>query len=121
LTESRGLPPFAPTFEALDRLEDALFPEAYGELRLLPQATFQAFCDAVAVVACEGAGQTVEWAESRPEEDGLAPPPLIRVQRADAWVHLPLGLHLLRWCVMPRRRDEDVPRVSAWLRDQLSR
>jgi hypothetical protein len=120
LTAVKGLPPFEPTFAGLDRLEAALFSAAHGELRLLPQATFQAFCDAVAVVACEDARATVEWAESRPDDTGLAPPPLVRVRLAGGWVHLPLGLHLLRWCVMPRRSGEDVPPVSAWLRDQLS-
>jgi hypothetical protein len=120
LESTRGMPPFDASYSALDRLEDTLFPQAFGELRLVPQATFQAFCDAVAVVACEAGRATVEWAESRPDAQDLAPPPLVRVRLGGDWVHLPLGLHLLRWCVMPRRAGEDVPRVSEWLRDQLS-
>jgi len=121
LAEKRGLPAFAPTYDGLVRLERALFPESYGTLRLLPHTTFQALCDAVAVVAVEAGRAKVEWAESRPDEDtDLAPPPLVRVRSRDGWIHLPLGLHLLRWCVMPRRKDEDVPPLSAWLRDQLS-
>jgi hypothetical protein len=120
LESTRGMAPFEPSYAGLDRLEAALFPDVLGELRLVPQATFQSFCDAVAVVACEAGRATVEWAESRPDEHDLAPPPLIRARLGGGWVHLPLGLHLLRWCVMPRRGGENVPPVSEWLRDQLS-
>ena len=61
----------------------------------------------------------VEWAPSEPDELGLTPPPLVRAYLDDAWVHIPLGLHLLRWCIMPLQPGEVVPPLSDWVLDQF--
>lgn len=120
LEHRRDLPAFDGTPEALDRLEDALFPKAFGRLRMIPPALFQAFADAVAVAAHRTHGAEVEWAEVHRDEESLPDPPLVRARIAgEEWVHLPLGLHLLRWCVMPRDQGEEIPSVSEWLRDQF--
>lgn len=121
LTRRRDLPAFEGDSASLDRLEAALFPKAFGKLRLIPPAIFQAFADGVAVVAHREHGASVEWAEVHRDEDSLPDPPLVRARKGDeAWVHLPLGLHLVRWCVMPRDQGEEIPSVSEWLRDQFA-
>jgi hypothetical protein len=32
---------------------------------------------------------------------------------------VPIGHHLVRWCVMPLEAGEAIPPLSAWLRDQF--
>lgn len=116
----RDLPAFEADAASLDRLEAALFPRAFGQLRMIPPAIFQAFADGVAVTAHRTHGAHVEWAEVHRDEEALPDPPLVRARRGEEdWVHLPLGLHLIRWCVMPREADEEIPSVSEWLRDQF--
>jgi hypothetical protein len=83
-------------------------------VRLLPPLVFQALCDAVAVVAARALGKPIQWAESAPEEDGFVPPPLVRAKLSEGWVHVPVGLHLLRWCVMPLRRNERPESIVEW-------
>lgn len=121
MNRRRDLPVFEADAASLDRLEAALFPRAFGELRLIPPAIFQAFADGVAVAAHRTHGAQVEWAEVHRDEESLPDPPLVRARMGEeAWVHLPLGLHLVRWCVMPREKDEAIPSVSEWLRDQFA-
>ncbi len=114
----RGEVPLPAKRSSLDALEARLGTQAPDVLRWIHPRLFQALCDAVAVVAATELGREVQWAASEVEEDGLARPPLIRV-RSGSWLHLPLGLHLLRWCVMPRSADETVPSIAAWLTDEL--
>ena len=104
--------------EALDLLERELVADEEGVLRWIPPACFRALCDAVAVVAAR-AGAPIAWAEGEPDERGIAPPPLVRLGADDGAVHVPLGLELLRWCVMPRRQGETVPPLRAWVTDAL--
>ena len=81
---------------------------------------FQALCDAAGVHAARGLGLPVQWAISEPDEDGMAPPPLLRTRGSAGDVHVPVGLELLRWCVMPLREGESVPPLSAWCRDRFA-
>jgi len=108
-----------PDVEGLDRLEATLVSEEAGPIRFIPPTLFQALCDAVAVVAVKDLGAEVQWAEAEVDADGLASPPMVRARVDGTWVHVPLGMHLLRWCVMPLRPGEDAPRVSAWVMDQF--
>ena len=117
--EAQGEPPLTPTLASLDTLEAALVPAEEGCVRWIPSATFQALCDAVAVVAQADLGRTVQWGESQIEDDGLAPPPMIRLKDGAAFAHVPLGLDLMRWCVMPRGAGEEIPSLSAWARDRF--
>lgn len=118
---ARGETPLPPRLSSLDALEARLGTQETGVVRWIPPRLFQALCDAVAVVATKELGREVQWAPSEIEDDGLARPPLVRVAGPrGAWMHLPLGQHLLRWCVMPRHRGEEVPPLSAWLRDELA-
>ncbi len=117
--EARGEPLLTPALASLDALEAALIPDETGCVRWMPPATFQALCDAVAVVAQTELGRTVQWGESQLEDDGLAPPPMIRLKDGAAFAHVPLGLDLMRWCVMPRGAGEEIPSLSAWARDRF--
>lgn len=98
----------APNTTTLRDLEPRLFTEASGCVRWLPPLLFQALCDLAAVAAVRELGQKVDWAECAPGDDGLCPPPLLRATAAAGAVHIPIGLELLRWCVMPRGEAEQV-------------
>lgn len=108
-----------PTCEGLATLEHELMSLAPGPIRFIPPAIFQAVCDFVAVIAAREFQRRVEWAPSEADELGLCPPPLVRAYLDDAWVHIPLGLHLLRWCVMPVQPGEVVPPLADWVLDQF--
>jgi hypothetical protein len=118
----RGLgtlfPPGAEALAALDLLEHDLVADEEGVIRWIPPSCFLALCDAIAVVAARE-GHEVAWAECEPDPDGIAPPPMIRVTTSDGHAHVPLGLELLRWCVMPRRLGEVIPPLRVWLHDRL--
>ncbi len=116
-----GLPAMPPTSEGLDALESVAVHYAPGVIRAIPPLVFQALCDMVGVVASREFGRRVDWAPCDPDEHGVAPPPLLRVSMPDGHVHIPLGLHLLRWCVMPVQAGEVVPKVSEWVLDQFGR
>ena len=105
--------------EALDVLERELVADECGVLRWIPPSCFLALCDAIAVIAASE-GREVAWAECEADAEGVAPPPMIRVATSDGHAHVPLGLEVLRWCVMPRRPGEVVPPLRAWLHDRLA-
>lgn len=117
--EVEGERPLPPRLASLDALEALLVPTTPGVVRWIPTLVFQALCDAVGVVAARDLGREVQWAECAPDADGLAPPPLLRASALAGWAHLPVGLELLRWCVMPVAESESVPPLSAWLTDRL--
>jgi hypothetical protein len=104
----------------LDGLSAALVPDVRERVRWIEPMLFQALCDAAGVHAARGLGLPVQWAISEPDEDGMAPPPLLRTRGAAGDVHVPVGLELLRWCVMPLREGESVPPLSAWCRDRFA-
>ncbi|MFW6051868.1 MAG: hypothetical protein ACODAU_11880, partial [Myxococcota bacterium] len=119
LFERDGLGRLEPTLEALDRLESELVLGETGVLRWIPPQVFQALCDGVAVVAQVALGRRAEWALCEPDAHGLAPPPLVRVHRKDGGhEHVPLGLALLRWCIMPLQPGEHPDPLRAWATHQ---
>ncbi|MEM1418683.1 MAG: hypothetical protein AAGH15_27560, partial [Myxococcota bacterium] len=122
--EQEGLAPLAPVATSLDPLEALLGPQPVGPLRWIPPLFFQALADAIAVIATQEFGRKVQWAECGADEDGVAPPPLVRTRSRDgsaaSWEHVPLGLHLLRWCVMPLQAGEQIPPLSEWMLDQFA-
>lgn len=109
-----------PTLDGLRRVEAALVARRTGELRWLPPLVFQALADLVAAAAAVDVGAPIEWAVCEPGDDGLAPPPLVRARTRRGIVHLPLGLTLLRWWVMPLSPGERVDSIADWLGEQLS-
>jgi hypothetical protein len=110
----------APTREGIERLESLVLPRRAGALRWLEPLMFQALCDLVAVHAASQPHLRVEWGVSEPDAQGIAPPPVLRVQRDDDTFHVPLGEHVLRWCVMPQRAGEDVPTLGAWAEHEFA-
>ena len=114
-----GQSPLAPRAEALDAMEERLVVDRESVIRWVPPIAFQALCDAVGVCAAKDLGRRVDWASSAPEDDGLCPPPMIRIADGPRFAHVALGLDLMRWCVMPKQPGENVPPLSAWLNDRF--
>jgi hypothetical protein len=110
----------APTRAGIERLESLVVSRAPGTLRWLEPLVYQALCDLVAVHAASQPELRVEWGVSEPDAEGIAPPPVLRVTRDDETFHVPLGEHVLRWCVMPVRVGEDVPSLGAWAEHEFS-
>jgi hypothetical protein len=104
----------APTRAGIERLESLVVPTKLGALRWIEPLVFQALCDLVGVLAASQTNLGIAWGVSDPDEHGIAPPPVLRVTRDDETFHVPLGEHVLRWCVMPVRAGEDVPSLGAW-------
>jgi hypothetical protein len=119
LVEEAGMGSPNPDRGGLDLLESVVVQRAPGVIRWIPPLVFQALCDAVAVVARLDLGREVEWGCCEPGEDGLAPPPLVRVRHGQGHIHVPVGLALLRWCVMPLEAGEAPDSLSAWTVDQF--
>ncbi len=112
-----------PTRAGIERLESVLVQDTPHVIRWIDPLCFQALCDLVAVAAHNTWGANVEWAVCEPDADTrLAPPPLIRVykHRDRSSGHVPLGEHILRWCMMPRRAGEDIPTLGAWAEHEFT-
>ncbi|MEO0323680.1 MAG: hypothetical protein AAF447_12040 [Myxococcota bacterium] len=119
--EAEGEAPLPPVAASLDTLEAMLAGRPPGPLRWMPPLFFQALADAIGVIAVQEFGQKVQWAECQPDDEGVAPPPLVRSRgEGGSWEHVPLGLHLLRWCVMPLQAGERIPPLSEWMLDQFA-
>ena len=109
-----------PTRAGIERLEEVVVHHTPGVVRWIDPLLFQALCDLVAVAAVS-AGLSVEWGICDPDPDtGLAPPPLIRVAREGESFHVPLGQHVLCWCVMPSVRGEAIPSLGAWAEHEFT-
>ena len=103
----------------LDAMGAALVPDARERVRWVEPMLFQALCDAAGVHAARALKLPVQWAVSEPDEEGMAPPPLLRARGKAGDVHVPVGMELLRWCVMPLREGESVPTLGEWCRDRF--
>lgn len=104
-----------PTRTGIERLEQVLTQHTPDTLRFIPPLCFQALCDLIAVAAHTTYDCEVQWAVCERDPDtGLSPPPLIKVSGRHGDGHVPLAEHILRWCVMPRRADEQIPSLGAW-------
>lgn len=97
----------------------ALVPDVREQVRWVEPMLFQALCDAAGVHAARVLKLPVQWAVSEPDDEGLAPPPLLRTRTTAGDVHVPVGMELLRWCVMPLREGESVPSLDEWCRDRF--
>jgi len=103
----------------LDAMAAALVPDVFEQVRWVEPMLFQALCDAAGVHAARALKLPVQWAVSEPDDEGMAPPPLLRTRGAAGDVHVPVGMELLRWCVMPLRAGESVPTLAEWCRDRF--
>ncbi len=116
-----GYPGVEPTREGIERLEAVVIPQAHGALRWIDPLLFQALCDLVAVAATVTFGRPVQWGVCEPDPDTqLAPPPVLLVERDGESFHVPLGEHVLRWCVMPSALGEQIPTLGAWAEHEFT-
>jgi len=117
-----GVEPGMPTLEGLDRLEQALVSSEEEVVRAIPPVLLQACADWVGVCVANELEREVAWAVSEPGLHGLPEPPLLRLDDAKPGEeHFPIGLHLLRFWIMPRRRGEQAMKLSHWLRETFAR
>lgn len=107
-----------PTLDGLRTLELLLVQQTPGVVRWLPPLLFQALCDFVGVVTVALWSEPVQWAVCTPEPDGFVPPPVFRIDSPDGATHVPIGQHLLRWCVMPLQPGEQIPPLADWIASQ---
>ena len=107
------------SLQSVDETETLFVSKAAGVMRWISPMLFQSLCDQLAVVAKQAFGVDTQWAESETDESGFTTPPLIRSKIDGAWVHIPLGLHVLRWCVLPLQRNEEPAKLSEWVSDQF--
>lgn len=91
-----------------------------GGVRWIPPILFQALADFIGVVIQAEWQHGVEWALCEVDESGYAPPPLFRITRPDRQEHLPIGVHLLRWCIMPIMEGEEIPSLDEWLESEFA-
>lgn len=116
-----GYPGVEPSRTGIERLEEVVLARAHGAVRWLEPLLFQALCDLIAVAATVSYGRVVQWGVCEPDEEtGLAPPPVLRVERDGESFHLPLGEHVLRWCVMPSAPGEQIPTLGAWAEHEFT-
>ncbi len=107
---------FDASLPSLEALEKVLVPDCVGAIRWVPPLVFQGLADLIAVLA-NREGRRAQWAVCEPEEDGQHPAPLFRFPQDGGFVHVPIGVELLRWCVMPVHAGEEVPSLADWTRD----
>jgi hypothetical protein len=116
-----GHPGVEPTRAGIERLEQVVVQRSAGVIRWIDPLLFQALCDLLAVAASGTYGRQVEWGVCEPDEETkLAPPPLIRVAGKRDSFHVPLGEHVLRWCVMPSAHGEEIPSLGAWAEHEFN-
>ena len=110
-----------PTREGIERLEAVLISEEPGVVRWIEPQLFQALCDLVAVSATVTFERPVQWGVCEPDQETqLAPPPLLLAERDGESFHVPLGEHVLGWCVMPRFPSESIPTLGAWAEHEFT-
>lgn len=111
----QDVPGIAPTRQGIELLESIVVQQTPGVVRLLEPLVFQGMCDLIAVLAASRGHLNVEWGVCEPDpETQLCPPPVLRVTRDEETFHVPLGEHVLRWCVMPISFGEKIPTLGEW-------
>lgn len=111
-------PPF--DLRTLESLERTLVPDESECIRWIPSLCFQALCDLVGILSTTST-RSVDWASAAAPAEGSKAeiaetiPPLLRMREGSEEMHVPIGLELLRWCVMPKQPGEVIPPFSKWL------
>lgn len=91
-----------PSRDGLHAFELFLVQDKPDELRWMPPLIFQALCDFVGVVLQAEYGLSAQWALCTPDDDGFAPPPVLRVATATGYEQIAIGERIVKWCVMAR-------------------
>lgn len=100
-----------PDRKGLHELELFIVQDRPQCLRWVDPAIFQALCDFVGVILRAVYDLKVQWGVCTPDASGFATPPVFRVKRPDGYQIVPISLHVLNWCVMPRS-DDDAPTLA---------
>ena len=108
-----------PSLEGLRQMELLLVPREEGAIRWLHPLVFQALCDFIGVLLTYDRKRDVSWGLCEEEEGGFIPPPVLRIGQPPDAQHLNIGLHILRWCVMPILPGEQVPALADWIQDEF--
>lgn len=111
-----------PTLEGLRTLELLVTHRRPGVIRWIPPLVYQALCDFIAIVAHTELDAELQWAVCEADPHGLFPPPHVRWTNPSGQsepVYVPIGTHVLRWCVMPIAEGEEIPSLAEWLVDQF--
>jgi hypothetical protein len=119
--DANGYPGVAPTRAGIERLEALIHHTRPFVIRWIEPLVFQALCDLIAVAALTTWKQGVEWGVCEADPDSLVtPPPVLRVNKERDTFHVPLGEHVLRWCIMPTRVGEDIPSLGSWAEHEFT-
>lgn len=120
LAESTFGERIAPSLAGLESLEMLLVSREPDVIRWMPPLLFQALCDFLPIVAQATFETRISWAVCEELEGGFAQPPLIRVEPpGERPIHVPLGPHVLRWCMMPLHAGERVDSLRTWVEHQF--
>ncbi|NOY94679.1 MAG: hypothetical protein GXP55_26170 [Deltaproteobacteria bacterium] len=116
------LPGLDADLQSLDRIEGRLFVDRPDVVRGILPTLFAPLADLVGVCLSRELGHEVGWGVSELDAAGRREAPLLQVGAEDsAPLLFPVGLELLRRCVMPRGRDEDIAPLSHWLEQSFPR
>lgn len=119
--DAHGYGGVGPTRAGIERLEGLISHSRPFVIRWIDPIVFQALCDLIAVSALTTWKQEVEWGVCEADPETLVtPPPVIRVTKERDTFHVPLGEHVLRWCVMPTRVGEDIPSLGSWAEHEFT-
>jgi hypothetical protein len=62
----------------------------------------------------------IAWALCEPDGD-FCTPPLLRLALASGkHIHIPIGLHLVQWCLLPLQPGEEAASLADWVADQFT-
>jgi hypothetical protein len=110
-----------PTRAGIELLEAVVVHRQHGVLRWIEPVLFQALCDLIAVSATVTFGRPVQWGVCEADDETkLAPPPVLLAERDGDQFHVPLGEHVLRWCVMPSAQGESIPTLGEWAEHEFT-
>ncbi len=109
-----------PTLDGLRTLEMLLVSQQAGAIRWIPPMLFQALCDFIGVLGQTLFDRDIAWALCEPDGD-FCTPPLLRLALASGkHIHIPIGLHLVQWCLLPLQPGEQPASLADWVADQFT-
>ncbi|MGM0558591.1 MAG: hypothetical protein ACQEVA_19555, partial [Myxococcota bacterium] len=105
--------------DGLDSFELFLVQEGGEYVRWMRPLLFQGLCDFIGVVLQAHYGFEVDWAVCEADDDGFVPPPLFRLRRGSNTTNFPVGLHVVRWAMMPVA-DDDATSIRSELEQAIA-
>ena len=112
--------PCTPTLDGLRTLEMLLVSQQAGAIRWIPPMLFQALCDFIGVIGQTLFDRHIAWALCEPDGD-FCTPPLLRLALASGkHIHIPIGLRLVQWWLLPLQPGEQPASLADWVADQFT-